>query len=183
MGQLHAGLGKEEIEEVLRFTIPSALMWHMIRQGNGYTASHRFEGVASDAYVDVLFANPSASGLIVRLGAVEVVSLAQAHVDIYRNVTVSSPGTPIVPVNLNLGSSNTSSMHVEYGGTYTVGTPTLTTVCPGGSKIRAVGGATEVGELALIPAGYNFLVRVTNASASSTDISVRILWCEGTCEP
>jgi len=40
------------------------------------------------------------------------------------------------------------------------------------------GAAMEVGECVLIPPGNNFLVTATNKSASSEDMSIRIIWWE-----
>jgi len=151
---------------------------YKILEGRAFSVSRRFEGVASDASVDIYFENPSGSGRTVNIVIVEVVSLAQAHVDIYRGNTVTAPGTPLTPLNLNLGSPTASVVNAEYGGAYTLGSLALNTVCPGGSRIRAVGGATEVGETVVAPEGGNFLVRATNKSASATDLSVRILWWE-----
>ena len=150
-----------------------------IIEGKAFSVSHRFENVASDAYVDLLFSNPSGSGKSANLVVIEVITFAQSHVDVYRGVTVTSTGTSITPLNLNLGSANESVVDVEYGGTYSpTGDPALNTVCPGGNRVRAVGGAVEVGETAIIPENYNILVRVTNKSDSSTDLSIRILWWE-----
>ena len=168
---------------ILRFSDNSVAVHpraaYKIEEGKGFSASRRFEGVAADAYVDFLFSNPPGSGKTAHIIVVDVVSLAQAHVDIYRDVSVTAPGTAVTPVNLNLGSAGESSMDVEYGGTYSLPPePSLNTVCPGGSHIRAVGGATEVGEKAVVPEGHNILVRVTNASASATDISVKVTWWE-----
>mgnify|MGYP000651507505 CR=1 FL=1 len=152
--------------------------FYKIYEGYGFSISHRFESVSSDASVDIYFENPSGSGRTVYIVMIEVVSFAQAHIDIYRNSTVTSSGTSITPVNLNFSSTITSVANVEYGGTYTLGTLTLNTVCPGGRAIRAVGGASEVGETVIIPPGYNFLIRVTNKSTSSADLSIRIIWWE-----
>jgi len=149
-----------------------------IEEGKGFVVSRRFEGVASDAYVDIYFENPSGSGKKIHIEVVEVVSMAQAWVDIYRGNTVTASGTSIVPVNLNMESNNSSIANAEYGGSYSTGELISNTVCPGGSRIRAVGGAAEVGEMMIIPPGLNILVRVTNKSASATDLSVRILWWE-----
>ncbi len=149
-----------------------------ILDGYGFTASHRFTGVASGSSVDMLFENPSSSGRTVFILSIEVTALAECHIDIYRGNTVSSPGTPVTPSNLNLGSSISSVAHVEYGGSYTYGVKAKETVCPGGSKKEAIGGHAEIGENAVIPPGCNFIVHVTNASASTTDIAIEMLWWE-----
>lgn len=149
-----------------------------IYEGKGFSISKRFESVASDGSVDVLFSNPSNSGVSAYIVFLGIVSMAQAWIDIYRGNSVSASGTAITPVDLNFGSSNTSAINVEYNGTYTTGTLVHNTVVPGGTSIRAVGAASEVGESVIIPENRNFLVRVTNKSASATDLSVRIIWWE-----
>jgi len=149
-----------------------------IFNGNAYSVSHRFPGVASGASVDLYFENPSGSGVTVYIIVIEVISFAQAWIDIYHGNTVSSSGTQLTPVNLNLGSNNTSRVRVEYDGTYSPGTLAVNTVCPGGSLIRAVGGVVEVGETIIIPENNNILVRVTNQSGSAADLSIRIIWWE-----
>jgi len=180
-------VGVEEIKKALRETLLTFLdkslivnpgFFYKIYEGKGFSISHRFVSVASDASADVYFGNPSGSGRTAYIVAVEVVSLAQAWVDIYRGVTVSTPGSSITPVNLNLSSENTSVAKVEHGGEYSGGELVHSTVCLGGSHIRAIGGATEVGESVVIPEDNNFLVKVTNKSASSTDLSIRIIWWE-----
>jgi len=174
---------KKALREVLltfadKTLIVNPRFFYKIYEGKGFSISHRFEGIAADASVDVYFENPSGSEKIVYIIVIEVVSLARAWVDIYRGVTVSSPGTQITPVNLNFSSNNTSVVKVEYGGTYSGGELVHSTVCPGGSHIRAIGGATEVGESVVVPEDNNFLVKVTNKSASATDLSIRIIWWE-----
>jgi len=149
-----------------------------IIEGKAFSISHRFEGVASDAHADLFFENPSGSGKDVHIIVVEVTSLAQAWIDIYRNSSIASSGTPLTPTNLNFESSNSSVVSAEYGGSYTLGSLVHNTVVPGGSHIRAIGGAVEVGESVVMPEGFNFLIRATNKSASSTDLSIRIIWWE-----
>ncbi len=167
---------------ILQFLDGTAIVnprfFYKIFEGYGFGVSRRFEGVGSDAHVDLYFENPPGSGREVFIIIIEVVSFAQAYVDIYRGNTRSAAGTPLTPVNLNFGKDVSSVVSVEYGGSYTPGSLVSNTVCPGGSRIRATGGATEVGECMIIPPGFNFLVRVTNKSASSTDLSVRIIWWE-----
>ena len=178
MSELFGSVEYEKIKRKLEEAIPSSTLQRRIKEGHAFSVSHRFEGVASDANADLFFENPSDSGKTVNIVIVEVVSLAQAHVDIYRGNTVTTPGTPLIPVNLNLGSPTTSVVNAEYGGAYALGELAVNTVCPGGSHVRAIGAATEVGETVVVPEGENFLVRATNKSASATDLSIRILWWE-----
>jgi len=149
-----------------------------ILEGQAFSVSHRFEAVGSDSSVSMYFENPSTSSRNVYVVAIEVVSTGQFWVDIYRENTISASGTQITPINLNFSSGNTSVVYVEYGGTYTLGTSVHKTVAPGGSGIRALGGIVEVGESVVIPPNNNFVVVATNKSASSEDMSIRIIWWE-----
>jgi len=151
-----------------------------IYDGYGFSISHRFENIGADAAVEVYFENPSASGKTAFIVAIECGSFGQAYIDLYRDVSVTSSGTSLTPVNLNQGSTNTSVVDVEYGGTYDISGAELVhnTVLPGGSKVRAIGDLAEVGESVVIPEEYSFLVRLINKSAAATDMSMRIIWWE-----
>jgi len=169
-------------KEILQFDdgtqITDPRFEYMVHKGLGFSISHRFESVADDASADVYFENPAGSGVEVYIIAIEVTSLGSAYIDIYRGNTVNAAGTPLTPINLNFKSGGDSRANVEYGGTYTTGNLTLSTLCPGGSKKEAVGGQAGVGEVVVMPLDFNFLVRVTNKSGGATDLSIRILWWE-----
>lgn len=175
----------KEVEKlILQFIdgtqIVNPRFFYKIYQGYGFAVSRRFEGVAADASVDVYFENPAGSGRQVFIVVVDVVGLAQLYTDLYRANTVTAHGTSITPVNLNFEKTIASVVNVEYNGTYTTGPLVESTVVPGGTKIRAVGGAVEVGQTVVIPENFNFLIRVTNKSANPTDLSIRIIWWEET---
>ena len=149
-------------------------------EGYGFAVGHRFAGVGSGSSVDIYFENPPGSGRKIYIVTITVTAFDQVWIDIYRGNTVTAHGTSLTPVNLNFEKNIPSVALVEYGGSYTLGNLALDDLCPGGSKKEAVGGRAEVGETVIMPEGYNFLVRVTNKSASSTDIAIRILWWEET---
>ena len=149
-----------------------------IYDGYGFSVSHRFDDVASDGVVQVWFENPNNSKREIYIIVVEIVSTGRARADVYRNNTKTSSGTELTPVNLNLGSSISSVINVEYNGAYTLGNLVHNTVIPGGSHIRAIGSVVEVGESVIIPEGYNLIIQVINKSTSAEDISIRILWFE-----
>jgi hypothetical protein len=149
-----------------------------IYDGYGFSVSHRFESIVTDSIAEVYFENPAGSSRDIYIVIVEVISTGQGWCDVFRDNTVTAAGTAMTPINLNLGSSVTSIVSTEYGGTYTAGTQVHNTVVPGGSAIRAIGGATEIGESVIIPENNNILVRVTNKSTSAEDISIRIIWWE-----
>jgi len=152
--------------------------FYKIYQGYGFSISHRFEDVAADASVNLYLGNPSGSGRKVYIITIDVIALAQCYVDIYRDNSITASGTSITPVNLNFEKTVLSVVNAEYGGTYTTGTLVHSTVVPGGSRIRAIGGVSEVGESVIISGGYDFIVKVTNKSASATDLSIRVVWWE-----
>jgi len=168
--------------ELLQFTdktvIQNPRFFYKIYEGYGYAASHRFEGVADDATGEIYLENPSGSGKEIFIVAIDVISTGQGWVDIYRDNTVIASGTAITPVNLNFEKAYASVASVEHSGTYTTGDQVHGSVVPGGARVRAVGGAAEVGESVVVPEDYNFLIRVTNKSGSAADMSIRILWWE-----
>ena len=152
--------------------------FYKVEKGYGFAASHRFESVTSGDYRDLLFENPSGSGVKAVIAEIEIVGLAQLYVDIYVNNTVTSHGTAIQPFNLNTGSPIASKMVIEYGGSYTLGDLIYNMVVPGGNRGRAIGGSVAIGETVILVPGKNFVMRVTNSSAATTDFSVRALWWE-----
>jgi len=151
-----------------------------IYDGYGFSISHRFEDIAADATVEVYLENPSGSGRTVFIMAIECSSFAQGWIDVYRGASVTSAGTGLTAVNLNLGSTNASVVDAEYGGTYDVSGAELVhnTVLPGGARVRAVGELAEVGESVVTPEDYSLLVRITNKGATASDMSIRIMWWE-----
>jgi len=149
-----------------------------IMQEKGYIISQRFTGVASGSSVQLYMENPSGSGRNIYIIEIEAGSLAQAHLDIYRENTVTSNGTSLEPLPLYLGSNKKSVVYAEHSGTHGLGKLALNTVVPGGSRTRAIGSIAEVGETLVIPPGQNMVVQLTNASASATDMSIKIVWWE-----
>jgi|Deesub1362A_J573_1020465.scaffolds.fasta_scaffold00327_8 hypothetical protein len=152
-----------------------------IRDGYAFSVSKRYEAVAADDSVYMYFKNPSTNTRTIYMVAVECSSNAQGWVDVYRNVSVTTPGTAITPINLNLGSSITSSVEVRYGGVYdtTGATKVHETVAPGGTGVHATGWVAEVGEAVLIPPDdYDLLFVYTNKSGAAEDMSIRMIWWE-----
>jgi len=149
-------------------------------EGYAFSASKRFEGVSAGASFDCLFNNPSGSGRTGEIISVIVGGLAQGYIDIYDKVSIISYGPEMIIRNLKLGCSITSVCKAYYGGSYDISGADKVheTVLPGGSKVRAIGELSEVGEGVSIRSGYNLMVRVTNKSASASDFSVRFVWYE-----
>ena len=152
--------------------------FYKIYQGYGFASSKRFEGIASGNHIDILFMNPENSGREIFITMVEITGLAQLYADIYVNNTITNIGTKINILNLRPAMNITPVAIVSYNGTYTLGTLIYNVVVPGGTRIRATGGQASIGETVVLDEGVNFIMRVTNASASDTDFSVRALWWE-----
>jgi len=172
-------------KQVLQFTDGTIMvnqrLLKKIKDGMAFSISKRFEAVASDSPVYIYFKNPTDSGREIYIIAIECSSEAQGWVDIYTNVTVTTPGTTITPVNLNLGSSNTSVAQVKHGGAYDVSGATKVheTIAPGGTGVHATGWVAEVGEAVIIPeGGYDKLISYTNKSGAVADMSIRVIWWE-----
>jgi len=166
-------INNDQVNVTIRTEFQQAIM-----DGKAFSVGDIFTGVSSGADRYVYFENPSDSNVKVHMIVIWVVTLAELHIRIYRDNTVISAGDQIEPINLNFSSNNRSKIIVYKGGSYSEGRYVKGSVCPGGSHIRAVGGAVEVGEQVIIPPGNNFLIKITNASASSTDFSFAIVWWE-----
>jgi len=158
--------------------ITNPRFYYKAYEGYGFAASRSFKGVSSGSSVDILFHNPSGSGRIVNVVLVDVTGLAELYVEIYVGNTITSPGTEVTPLNLRPSTGISSVGKIYYGGTYTLGSMIYDMVCPGGSKQFAIGGALSLGEAVIMDEGVNFVMRITNASASSTDFSARAVWWE-----
>ena len=148
-------------------------------QGYAFTAGHRFENVASDSEVNAALRVPEDAGREVFFIVVEVSTLAQAYIDLCFDA-YQSGGTELKPVNLKRSMKDQISPVAEalHSVTYTPGEDRLPLVHSGGSKQFAVGGLTELGGSAILAPGCDAVVAVTNKSASSQDISIRLLWWE-----
>ena len=149
-----------------------------IEQGIAFSASKRFDSVADGSIIQVVFSNPTGSGKVVYIVAIEIIATGQGAIDIYRDVSIDAHGTEIPIMNLDLGSGNLAVCEVEYGGTYSEGVLAHQTVVHGGTKINAVGSLSEVGEKVKIPEGHNIMVQFENRAGVDVDVSIRFLWWE-----
>jgi len=149
-----------------------------IEQGRAFSASKRFDSVADGSIIQVVFSNPTGSGKVVYIVAIEIIATGQGAIDIYRDVSIDAHGTEIPIMNLDLGSDNLPVCEVEYGGTYSDGELAHQTVVHGGTKINAVGSLAEVGEKVKIPEGHNIMVQFENRAGVDVDVSIRFLWWE-----
>jgi len=169
---------KDLLQFVDGTTIINPRFFYKIYQGYGFASSKRFEGVGSGSHIDILFMNPSGSGREVYIVAVEITGYANLYADIYVDNGITSMGTEINILNLRPSSNINPVAKVAYGGTYSFGTLIYNVVVPGGNVIHATGGRATIGETVVLDEGVNFILRITNASASSTDFSARALWWE-----
>jgi len=161
-----------------RTALRDSYLTRRIFEGKAFIASHRFEAVDAEGTVQVLFSNPSESGIIAHLIALEVYTGGLAYVDVLRNVAVSTSGTSVDPLNLNMASNNSAKCEVEYGGSYSGGVTALSVIVPGGTLVRAIGSVIDVGEEVIVPEGQNILTSVTNKAGTAIDIAIKIIWWE-----
>ncbi len=144
----------------------------------GFSASERFEGVASGGVIQIYFGNPTGSGRTIKIVKIGIISTGQAYLDVTKDNTVSTAGTELIKANLNITHTNTPVAVVEHPGSYVAGPLMHKEVIPGGSGTFSVGGIAEVGATVMLTEGTNFIMNLTNTSASAEDISVRFLWHE-----
>jgi len=152
--------------------------FEMTVKGYGFYTSKRFEGVGAGDDIDIYMSNPEGSGRDVYLVIIDIISTQAVYADFYHDNTVDSKGTELPVYNLNFRSTVKSVFYVEYGGIYTLGTLVHQMMVPSGRGVRAVGGATEIGEAVIVPPDHNFVLRIHNASNSSADTVFRMIWWE-----
>jgi len=109
---------------------------------------------------------------------VEIKGLAQGFVDIYKNVRLVSHGTSLSISNLNLGCTNSSVAYAEYNVEWEGGEKIPDDILPGGQRIRAIGGAVELGESVILPESSNLVIVITNKSGQASSFSIRAIWWE-----
>ena len=151
-----------------------------IEQGKAFSSSKRVS-IESDSSEYFYFENPQGNDKTAYIATVVIGGKAEGDIDIYENVTVTDKGTPMKIRNLNLGSSNVATCKTYYGGSFsnlTEDNLAHQTVLPGGSKIRALGYLSEVGEAVVIPPGESMLIVLTNTSTDTSKYSIEIMWYE-----
>jgi len=171
-------------QQFLQFTDGTLLVNQRILQkildGDAYLAGWRIDDVASGSSAYFQFDNPDESGVYANIISIMLSGTGNARVNLYppNQVTVNTPGTAVTSLNLNPDSGKTSKCTLRYGGSYTLGTPVVRQVLPGGSLVRAVG-ATIMADLNMrMSENYFLLIEIVNQSASSEDFSIRIIWWE-----
>lgn len=169
-------------QEFLTFTDSSLIVaqrqFYKIWEGKGYQVGYRFEDVGDNESVDIYVENPEGSGKLVYMLVPKISPTGLCFLDIYEVTDVTSHGTELQPMNLRTGANEGSVLRIEYGGTYVTGNRLLSDVIPGGTSVRAVGTVAELGEGIIFDEGSRILIRITNKSASTAYIGIRLVWWE-----
>jgi len=153
-----------------------------IEQDSAFMVSYDVSGLASGGSIYILFENPSTSTKNIRIVVVEVDGTAKSRLYAYKNIdTTGIAGTSLQPASYDVASSAISVANIQVANTYDTSTltPILRKVVAGGSGVRAIGGASDVGEFMKLRPGTNVLFELTNTSASAEDYSIEIKWYEG----
>ena len=183
-GRVRTDLGERVSYQLLQHVDGTILvnqrLLKKIVDGKAYLAGWRIDDVASGSTAYFLFENPSGSGVYANIVAVGLTGTGTGRVNMYPKgqFTVDTPGTSVTPLNLNPASGESAKCVFRYGGAYTVGTPAIRQVLPGGSHIRAIGGLIGVDVNLRVPEDYSLLVEIVNQSASAEDFSCRFIWWE-----
>jgi len=174
----------DKIPELLQFSDKTVLVNQRllikIVNGDSYLAGQRIDDVASGSSAYFEFENPSGSGVYANIIMISLSGTGNGRVNMYPKAkyTVSTPGTDAEALNLNPASGKVAKCKFKYGGSYTLGTPVIRQVLPGGSLVRAVG-ATIMTDLNMrMPENYSLLMEIVNQSGSAEDFSAKIIWWE-----
>ena len=151
-----------------------------ILDGDAFAAGWRVDGVASGSSTYFQFENPSGSGVYANIIMISITGTGNARINMYTydQVTINTPGTAVTPLNLNPSTGKSAKCVLRYGGSYTLGTPRIEQVLPGGSKVRAVGASMFTDLNLRMPSDFYVLIEVVNQSGSSEDFSIKVIWWE-----
>lgn len=139
-------------------------------EGDRYIAYRRIEDLGTGNSEDILFRNPSGSGLHAAIDAPIVASTARVGITLTRNVTVSDTGTTIEPHNARIGAPDDNTMLVNEDATASGGTILNNPFsgAGGGGNTAAAGSQSAIG--LLVEPDNNFRLVVTNNTNSSIDV-------------
>lgn len=148
-------------------------------------SSKRFTGVEQAQDREVLLENPPSNDNTVFVALTSVNTQALLDLDLTENVTVDSAGTDLTVNNLTIGEATESQLEIEFGGTYSGGTPHTEDVVPGGAGGPGGSGSlagTGLGSLTglTLNAGENILFTATNRSTSSIRFAMKFISTEST---
>ena len=147
--------------------------------GYVFMIAHRFESIADNSSVELIFVNPSNSGKKAYIVSIELIAGGETLIDCYKNSTINANGTEITPINKKFGSNIESAMHVEYGGTYTPSGSSMSFLITGGaSHFTRMGGENEGLIAGIIEPGNNLHIKLTNKSGTTIKMGIRMVWYE-----
>jgi len=156
------------------------LVSKLVCDGYGFSASEIENGLSSGSNVTFYINNPSSNSCRISVYGIEVTSTGWGEVRLYKNPTVTSSGTTVTPVNLNLSSTRTSNVIFGKNYVFDLSSSELIreSITPGGEKKEAIGSFSQVGEHLVLMPGDSVGIVYTNTGASSEDVSVVVYWVE-----
>ncbi|MHC1610559.1 MAG: hypothetical protein ACXQTW_03000, partial [Candidatus Methanospirareceae archaeon] len=140
------------------------ILYKLVCEGYGYTASEIENGLASGSNITFYISNPSSNTCRISIYGIEVVSTGWGEIKLYKNPTVTSSGTTITPVNLNLSSTRPSNVTIGENYAFDLSSSLLIrgSVIPGGEKKDAIGSFSQVGEHLVLMPGDSVGIVYTN---------------------
>ena len=141
-----------------------------VHKGRMFVTTHKFSSVADSGTGEILVVcdnswNPHIDLMIYCDGKHEI--------DIFEQPTVTSNGTAVSSPNMDRRSANTTNTNFYHTPTTTAdGTQILNLIGGGGSSVfTRVGGEAKLGSEFIFKEGYTYLIRITNNSGNTADIS------------
>ncbi|MEM3145640.1 MAG: hypothetical protein QW332_06615 [Thermoproteota archaeon] len=153
-------------------------LMHYAEIGYGFHLFERYENIANNEIETLYLQNPSNSTRLIYIVGIEISTLAQLFIDVYRNPTITDMGSEIYTLNLRYGHQNTSCLVARKSVSFQSTTPSAKMLIGGGGKTSAIGSFASIGESIIIPPDNALLIQFLNNSGASTSFSVRVLWFE-----
>lgn len=153
-------------------------LMHYAEIGYGFHLFERYENIANNEIETLYLQNPSNSTRLIYIVGIEISTLAQLFIDVYRNPTITDMGSEIYTLNLRYGHQNTSCLVARKSVSFQSTTPSAKMLIGGGGKTSAIGSFASIGEGIIIPPDNALLIQFLNNSGASTSFSVRVLWFE-----
>lgn len=164
-----------EVDSVSRGLVSVGSLLANLNSGKSYGVSHIFTGVLNGASGDLLISAPADFNLSIRF---EFDAGGNAESLVFEEPTVSANGTEITPRNRNRTFPDASGVQVFHSPTVTdPGLELLDTFVPGGTGGNAAGGDDST-RVFVLAAGKSYLVRLTNRSGTTGDLSISVIWSE-----
>jgi len=148
-----------------------------LSNGNRYEINYIYSNISDNTTVNMTLENPSSSGKILTLAAIEFVVGGEATLTISKNPSVSSTGTQITPKNQKMGASD-SSVGVAYrSSTLTVGSDAQNHLSPSGKFERILGSSNQA-PYKQIDQGNTMALQLYNGSGATYDMEIVVIWDE-----